>query len=42
MDDALAAHLAAFVVLVAIASVTAKVVVPAVAAAVAQTALLSM
>ena len=42
VDDALAAHLAAFVVLVAVASVTAEAAVPAVAAAVAETAVLSM
>ena len=41
VDDALAAHLAAFVVLVAVASVTAEAAVPAVAATVAETAVIS-
>ena len=41
-DDALAAHLAAFVVLVAESSVTAEDAVPAVAAAVAETAVINM
>ena len=42
VDDALAAHLAAFVVLVAVASVTAEAAVPTVAATVAETAVISM
>ena len=42
VDDVLAEDLAACVVLVAVASVTAKAAVPAVAAAVAETAVLRM